>query len=648
MIASPRWVGAILPHWVGSVLLLIVTAGPIGKGGTGAHMFIKESLAETWIVVSACVYLLLVRGKSLRFSLDPLVVVLLLYVVCGGVSLLWSSNAGYGFVVFMRWTAALLLAAMAYQVRDRSDINTIIRYIFVAGVFVAVIGCLQHLFGFDLYPQAKRPASTFANRNMAAQVAIIAWLSGPWLLWQLTERNSIAQYACAIGTAIMLTFVFYTQTRAAWISIGAQILLVVCCLLVVRARDSKLLVAKNIGLLPVMAGALFLIVLCNFSSKGFTPVWSTVSDRLGTIVADASQTEGAATYDRFVIWRSTLEIVEDHPILGAGLGSFDHLHQRYAVGDTLTIHYSHNDYLQSLAETGAIGALMVLMTLALLIYRGVRLVFVDELSAQGLMALAVLISLGGIVVDAVFSFPLQLVAPTMLASVLIAVLLKLTARERELDFDGVSQVVVLGALAPVATVILLLNMEFSLKLDELSAKTKAGSWSEPIDLDTSVHHPIFRRFIRVIAQRYQLDDPTRAEMAARSYYAIDSEDVVVNNTLAVSLIYQKRYQEAEALIEATRPLEPRGYYRSFENELILGTQTRDFERLRRVLDELEQEPKELLLAERKTYINMATTAFNLGESEKALALLEELSATYPNYSKAEQLREEIQRRMGAR
>ena len=64
------------------------------------------------------------------------------------------------------------------------------------------------------------------------------------------------------------------------------------------------------------------------------------------------------------LWRAALTMYEDHPVLGAGAGTFD----RYWLADpkaTLIAHDAHNLYLETLAEVGPIG--LALLALFLLV-----------------------------------------------------------------------------------------------------------------------------------------------------------------------------------------------------------------------------------------------------------------------------------------
>jgi len=93
-------------------------------------------------------------------------------------------------------------------------------------------------------------------------------------------------------------------------------------------------------------------------------------------VVDAMLHSEAPDVGRAQIWRETMKMIADRPALGAGLGSYPTIYPGYAENETLSgLRYSHNDYLQILADAGIIGGILALWfigAIASAIYRAVR------------------------------------------------------------------------------------------------------------------------------------------------------------------------------------------------------------------------------------------------------------------------------------
>ena len=70
----------------------------------------------------------------------------------------------------------------------------------------------------------------------------------------------------------------------------------------------------------------------------------------------------------------SLQMLRDHPLSGVGLGSFETAYPRYqSFPSDLWIDHAHNDYVEAVAETGLLGAALILSALALFL----RLAFRD-------------------------------------------------------------------------------------------------------------------------------------------------------------------------------------------------------------------------------------------------------------------------------
>ena len=137
---------------------------------------------------------------------------------------------------------------------------------------------------------------------------------------------------------------------------------------------------------------------------------------VGTVEKLATGATYQATSGRSLIWRSTLRMIKDHPLLGVGLGRFGYHYPFYQAeflkglkgGGPLNAKRTHNEYLQVLAETGIGGFICFVLFLFLLYKRLVLLLRKKGSENLGFLALASGISAG--LAGAFFSFPFHLPA----------------------------------------------------------------------------------------------------------------------------------------------------------------------------------------------------------------------------------------------
>jgi O-antigen ligase len=80
-------------------------------------------------------------------------------------------------------------------------------------------------------------------------------------------------------------------------------------------------------------------------------------------------------YARTEIWRSSLQVIAQHPVLGVGFGQFFHISKRFTLPVDGTVarylkraQMAHNEYLQHIAELGFPAALLLFGLLGYLLY----------------------------------------------------------------------------------------------------------------------------------------------------------------------------------------------------------------------------------------------------------------------------------------
>jgi len=101
------------------------------------------------------------------------------------------------------------------------------------------------------------------------------------------------------------------------------------------------------------------------------PGW--VAKKLGS-VAYIDRTWADWASDRKNMASDALRMWRDHPLLGVGLGDFETAYPHYqSFPSDLWIDHAHNDYAEAGAETGVVGAVLILSALALFL----RLAFRD-------------------------------------------------------------------------------------------------------------------------------------------------------------------------------------------------------------------------------------------------------------------------------
>jgi O-antigen ligase len=318
-------------------------------------------------------------------------------------------GAPYAVAAVVRWGSLLGVACGASVLADSPDArDRALQAVTVAVGAVAAIGLLQHLDILPLpIPVISMPGSTFGNRNLAAEVMAMGL---PLALGAAAGTRRPASRATIVALlALELVFLAATRARAAWLGaacgLGTTVVLV-------RPRWSRRSLA--------IVGAAFFSALVVASIPGrYNP--RDAGDRkryagVMQVLEEGFDARSTALRTRFGLWRRTLSMIRDEPVLGVGPGNWPVVFPRYAeprarldgvLSATLAPRQAHDDLLERAAETGLLGtaALVALVAAAATAARrrllsndqGVRAV---AAGASGALVALVAISLAG--------FPLEM------------------------------------------------------------------------------------------------------------------------------------------------------------------------------------------------------------------------------------------------
>jgi O-antigen ligase len=293
------------------------------------------------------------------------------------------------------------------------------RLVVVFGFLLAVFGLLQFFTSPDkIYwlrelPQS-RPFGPFINRHhFAGYMEMTLALPLGMIFSGAIEAERRPLYifvAVMMGVALILT-----NSRGGMVSLVAVIFFLVVVTGLQksstsdddapqsRARAAMLRAALGLGLIAALAlGALTL------GGEG------ALTRFFGTVTA-SDPTTGRAHF-----WSVALQIFRDHPIIGAGLGSFGLMYTQYDTRNgLLRVDHVHNDYLQVLTDVGIIGAALGLLFIYWLFRQGFARRETKDLYRRGVTTGA-LAGCFGVLVHSFFDFTLHTTSNSLLFLVLAA------------------------------------------------------------------------------------------------------------------------------------------------------------------------------------------------------------------------------------
>lgn len=241
------------------------------------------------------------------------------------------------------------------------------------GVLLAVVAIVQKaLLGDDVYlgmriygfwqPEnlVTTPFGPFVNKNHFAGWMILATP----LAFGMLMRTLEARYDGDGSLRTVLLWLADTEGGRATLQAFAAFLMV-ASLLLTRSRSGLgcLLVFAALAALAVWRRHRsmrqgFVVAAALAAAIGLALWWAGDETALGRLTGDSVSMAG-----RVAIWRDTLTIIRDFPILGSGLNTFGAATLKYQTAGGLHYQEAHNEYLQILAEGGIVLGVAALLAI---------------------------------------------------------------------------------------------------------------------------------------------------------------------------------------------------------------------------------------------------------------------------------------------
>jgi tetratricopeptide (TPR) repeat protein len=314
----------------------------------------------------------------------------------------------------------------------------IIGAMLAAGALVAMIGIAEHVWwngkllwfyvpedwGQPLFGILRRASGPFVNADHFANY--LAMLFPLCILGSLFPMPIVSRpyrgylktvfgvLSFLIGIGIMLSL-----SRGGWAAAGAgTIIALALSLSYARSEGPALLAKTKIGALPLALacfGIILLLVLYMLGSNGREDV----ADRLANTIDP-----GEVSIPRLRVWRESVNLFEDYPLFGVGLGAWPEIFPRVEAPPHSKFYFreAENDYLQFATETGIVG-IALLGWLLYEIFR--RLCFIERLGRRQWPLYAGLV--GGIaagLIHEAFDFGLRIPSNALLFAVMLALAMR--------------------------------------------------------------------------------------------------------------------------------------------------------------------------------------------------------------------------------
>lgn len=412
--------------WIALTIPLICVVGAWTFPPVATPMELKSYASQIYVSGLLLLWLWMQKKQSdLSLTFSPARICFGLLFLAGTLSILWAHNPDFWVYKWNKWYVGFAMFLFGVNIsQNEKNLDTIINMAILGGLITALIGIAQYLFNYNGIPQTSPPSSTFGNGNMAGQVMVLTIPLPLYFLFKERLTSGKAWYY-AFALCILLTYTFYTRTRAVWMATAFEAVLIGIFIFADKNKRKQWLYWNKEKTRASLFALAAFFLLINFNSAGFNPFWEVAMFELSSIVVNINANAIDSGGERYLIWSSAIEIIKDYPVFGTGLGNFfeaanngKYLHYRI-----LGVQRVHNDVIELTVELGMLGLaalLMIIIAMCMLIY---KLILRSEGSKRWLFSLLV-ISVTGSMFNSQLSFPYQLPVPITLMPFFVALIIK--------------------------------------------------------------------------------------------------------------------------------------------------------------------------------------------------------------------------------
>jgi O-antigen ligase len=298
-----------------------------------------------------------------------------------------------------------------HTVKTRSQTRQLVYLIIGIALFLSVFGLFKR-FGVNPFPwwdytdlnySPEWLSSTYGNHNhLAGYLAMaIPLILGLFLLGYRGGKLFLMIYF----SFLLLTALVLTLSRGGWASSLVSLAFMCFALLTSQYFERK-------GFLAVL--------IVGFLSVAFIVLASTpVVERVRTMMEKA---EDAGMQSRITAWGGVVNMITDHPLLGAGPGTFAFVNTQYQPPGLLPrFKEAHNDYLHFISEAGLLLIPIIIWMIIALYKKGFQKLKNPSRLVRGI-TLGALAGITAILVHSIADFNLHIPANAILFTILAALI----------------------------------------------------------------------------------------------------------------------------------------------------------------------------------------------------------------------------------
>lgn len=502
-------------------------------------------------------------SKWKTYNLLLLDLIIIAFAMMNYLSISWAHNFGESLYVSQAYFLFMLTyLTLRYIIEQRHyDINDILELVPLIALTCSAYVFYQYALNYDRVAISDEGIYLInglsGHKNTSSSHLFL--LLGLLLLKFCNRPKSLLFW---ISSLCIILAIGIMQSRAVYLAIFSSITVIVLDKIFVHYKRIYEWVKSNIRL-GISGFMVLVLVLALFiaSSDGSNSDLEKLFD-------------STSISERGFVWLKTLELIQDHPILGVGAGNWKLLFPQNDIDGAFRIQEkgvtfirAHNDFLEAFAETGVLGGILyssIFLFALIVCINSIR----KGLRKESRRAVVLLITLIGYIVIANFSFPKERIEHQILLSIILAIVANLKVPGPIIKVEGRRRVA-LFRMAFVALLLLSVPLSYYRFQGEQASKkmilaTSLNLNNELIDLSRSVRSN-WSNVNKVVIPyvwyegigHYRNEDFQQAVIAFEEAYQINPYNFKVLNNYGSALVQIGDYQKAIKIYNRALSINPK-------------------------------------------------------------------------------------------
>jgi O-antigen ligase len=380
---------------IGLCLLLAFSVAAYGAVEVWSESIVEIGAALLFLAWALVIW----RNSSAKLHWSPLNWPLLGFIGIGGLQLLFHATA-YPFLTrseLLKLGAYFLVFFLTAQLfRKRSELKGLAWFLMLLCFAVSLVGIIQYftsegeIYWFRKLTEGGDPFGPYVNRNHFAGFVELGLPVGLALMVFRGLRRDLFPLATLL-TIVPIGALILSGSRGGIVSFAFELGVLG---LLVRTRQRA--ASPRMAALTITALAAMALIVWLGAGKAI--------ERFSEL-----RSGEVSLARRITMFQGAVHIFLDHPAKGCGLGTLVSVYPRYeTLYDGKLVDHVHNDYVETLAETGLLGGLSGAAFLFLLFREGRKSFEADQGHfSRGLHA-AGIVALSGLLLHSLFDFNLHI------------------------------------------------------------------------------------------------------------------------------------------------------------------------------------------------------------------------------------------------